>query len=151
LYLDGDIVVQKDPWPVLEEEFAKGGEDLLFQCDCGNFDSHEGCGNICSGVISQRHAASSSSQGGGEVFLLYSFDKDSWEAAEKQDQPYIQNRLRSLGIPYRTLRRDLWGNGHWQMSMKWKTTPWILIHYNYRIGDTKKQAMRKYGHWIIPY
>ena len=87
-----------------------------------------------------------------EYSELYTFVESEWAAASKQDQGYIANRLRTLSIPYKTLRRDLWGNGHWQMSMKWKDDPsWILLHYNYRVGGTKKAAMRKYGHWRIPY
>ncbi len=57
LYLDGDIVVQKDVWPELEGIWggaAAEGVDFLFQCDCFGDGDHENCGVICSGVIAQR-------------------------------------------------------------------------------------------------
>jgi hypothetical protein len=130
---------------VLKEEFAKGGEGLLFQCDCADDENHEGCGAICSGVIAMLRPTP-------EISELYTFDQVDWAKADSQDQRFIGSRLRSLGIPYRTLRRDWWGNGQWQMGLKWKGDPmWVLLHYNYRVGGTKKGAMRKFGHWILPY
>lgn len=143
LYLDGDIVVQRDPWPVLEECFKETDVDFLFQCDCVGVEDHSDCGVICSGVIAQRI---------GEVATpLYEFEKEGWLAADRQDQPYIAQRLKTLGIPYKTLKRSLWGNGDWQKSSRWKEDQWVLLHYNYRVGDTKKAAMRSFGHWRIPY
>jgi hypothetical protein len=142
LFLDGDIVVQRDPWPVLEEEWEQGAPSFLFQCDCVGKEDHEGCGVICSGVIAHRVGS------GAE---LYEFVLEEWLAAERQDQPYIGRRLKTLGIPYKTLRRSLWGNGEWQKGGGWLTTPWVLLHYNYRVGDTKKAAMKTFSHWRIPY
>jgi hypothetical protein len=165
LYLDGDIVVQKDPWPVLELafqerptqqtpsplgegvlglEFEATDVDFLFQCDCVGAEDHSGCGVICSGVIAQRIGEESYSR-------LYEFELEEWLAAERQDQGYIGRRLKTLGIPYKTLGRQLWGNGEWQKSKKWQTSDWVLLHYNYRVGDTKKAAMRSFGHWLLPY
>ena len=137
LYLDGDIVVRRDPWPTLEKEFHTC--PLLFQCDCVGGEDHEGCGNICSGVIAERY---------GTPHTIYEFDPEQWISSKKQDQPYIQGRLH---VPYKTLKRSLFGNGHWQMSERWRNDDWILLHYNYRVGNTKKSAMKKYKHWFIPY
>ena len=56
LYLDGDIVVRVDPWPLILPEFTD--VDMLFQCDCFNTLNHGpdlNCNNICSGVIATRH------------------------------------------------------------------------------------------------
>jgi hypothetical protein len=144
LYLDGDIVVQRDPWPVLEGAWVS--PDLLFQCDCIGSEDHSNCGVICSGVIAHRISDDS-------LARLYEFEQKGWDAAEKQDQPYIGARLKSLGIPYTTLARSLWGNGEWQKSGRWREEfpEWVLLHYNYRMGDTKKGAMRTFGHWRIPY
>lgn len=145
LYVDGDIVFQRDPWPVLEDEWAGSSPALLFQCDCANDNEHSGCGNICSGVIACFHTRFDASK-------LYEMDEALWKEVNKQDQPYIGRRLVNLEIPYKNLSRRLFGNGHWQKSLKWKDDPtWILLHYNFRVGDTKKQAMKSYGHWRIPY
>lgn len=157
LYLDGDIVVQKDPIPVLEEIANQTGCRLLFQCDCAHTQAHEpesdGCQSICSGMIWADHEAL-----GTGLADLYSFDSELWTSCERQDQPYIARRLVATEQPFRTVSRRLFGNGHWQKSLQWQRTneadagnDWILLHYNYRVGDTKKAAMKTYGHWIIPY
>lgn len=139
LYLDGDIVVREDPWPVLSK--VEGG--IVCQCDCVGQENHSDCGALCSGVVLLRHTKCNP-----DVFQVV---QEEWIAADRQDQPYIRNRIAKLGEPLRTLDRSLFGNGHWQMSKLWKTTPWILLHYNYRVGDTKKAAMKVDGHWKIPY
>jgi len=146
LYVDGDIVFQGDPWPFLEQEWLlDGSPSLLFQCDCANAEEHKGCGVICSGVVACRHTDFDSGK-------LYEIDNTLWNEVQKQDQPYIAKRLIEFAVPYKTLARRPFGNGHWQKSLKWKDDPtWILLHYNFRVGDTKKQAMKSYGHWYIPY
>jgi hypothetical protein len=148
LYVDGDIVFQNDPWPVLKEVWSAGGAGLLFQCDCGNANDHSGCGYICSGCIATAHTEANTPS----YTNLYQVEEELWAEVEKQDQPYIGKRLVALGVAYETLSRRIFGNGYWQKSLKWRGDPsWVLLHYNYRIGDTKKQAMKKYGHWRIPY
>jgi len=149
LYLDGDIVVRKDPWPLLLAEFLplRGLEDanLLFQCDCCN-DNHEDkfhCGTICSGVIACRHVA------GQEA--LYTFDKELWNSTARQDQPFIAKRLEITGTPFKMLSRKDFGNGIWQKTGKWKDYDWCLLHYNYLVSSTKKTAMKKENHWLVPY
>jgi hypothetical protein len=138
LYLDGDIVVQRDPWP----ELIDLDGNLFFQCDCGNGIEHTDCGNICSGVIATRHVSPSQAD-------LYNFDPGMWKAALEQDQPYIAARLQQTETPFRTLSRPLFGNGHWQQKGLWKEHDWVLLHYNYRVGDNKKSAMRAAGHWLL--
>lgn len=150
LYLDGDIVIQKDPWPLLQQIFSFSGVDMLFQCDCSHHNEHTQelpCYSPCTGVIATWHRSADVK---GKLQWLYSFDKTAWEAAERQDQPYIRTRLEAQEAPMAAmLPRTEFGNGTWQQSGKWKTTDWILLHYNYRVGDTKKQAMKGVGHWLF--
>ena len=139
LYLDGDIVVQRDPWPELID--LKG--NLFFQCDCAHGNTHDTpCRTICSGVIATRHV--SPSQAG-----LYDFDEALWKESLEQDQPYIAARLEETHTPFTTLSRPLFGNGQWQQKGHWKHYDWVLLHYNYRSGDNKKAAMRAAGHWLL--
>lgn len=145
LFLDGDIVVQRDPWPVLEGLWEAGAKDLLFQCDCGNDEEHLGCGVACTGVVAQRHT------GCVDISEIWRFNKEIWPSCENNDQAFVQKRLKTLEIPYGMLPRPEWGNGTWQKSLKWKNHDWVLLHYNFRVGDTKKAAMKSYGHWRIPY
>lgn len=139
LYLDGDIVVQRDPWP----ELIGLQGNLFFQCDCGHGEHHTApCKTICSGVIATRHVSPSQS-------TLYDFDQALWKECLEQDQPYIAKRLEITNTPFETLARPLFGNGHWQQKGPWKEHEWVLLHYNYRTGDNKKVAMRAAGHWLL--
>ena len=145
LYLDGDIVVRKDPWPLLLKRFDECKMNILFQCECFNADSHEDeadCGSICSGVIATRHI--SVKQAG-----LYIWETNLWEASEKQDQPFIARRLKATGTPFGMLSRRDFGNGAWQKSGKWRNDDWCLLHYNYFVSGSKKSAMQKEGHWLV--
>jgi len=141
LYLDGDIVLNGDPWPVLEGVWsAAAAADLLFQCDCDTAENHSGCSSICSGVIAERHRG---------IHDLYEFHAEEWLVAQKQDQPYILGRLKKLGTPFYTLERNLFANGKYLMDLGWKDGNWILLHYNYMVGPKKKYTMKKHGHWYI--
>lgn len=144
LYLDGDIVVRKDPWPLLLKRFEDLGVNMLFQCECFNADSHEdeaNCGIICSGVIASHHVP--------EQANLYTWEKDLWEVSEKQDQPFIARRLQSTATPFGMLSRRVFGNGAWQKSGRWRDDDWCLLHYNYFVSGSKRTAMQKENHWII--
>jgi hypothetical protein len=146
LYLDGDIVVQKDPWPVL-----KGmSESFVFQCDCFHQEEHlesdaPGCEVICSGVLRIRHTGLTEVEK-----QIFDFDRELWQTCDG-DQSYIAARLKAAGIRPKTLPRRQFGNGTWQKSGAWKDGDWILLHYNYREGNTKRAAMKTFGHWRIPY
>jgi hypothetical protein len=142
LYLDGDIVLNRDPWPVFEDLWENGAPSLLFQCDCADANDHDGCETICSGVIAERYSSQ---------HTLYEFYSDQWIAAERQDQPYISKRLKLLGIPYKTLHRKLFQNGYILSSGAWKDGDWVLLHYNYMVGVRKKLRMKQNGHWTIQY
>ena len=143
LYLDGDIVVRKDVWPLLLKRFEETKVNILFQCECFTVDSHEdqaNCGVICSGVIATHHSSGSN---------LYTFEHALWEASEKQDQPYIAKRLELTATPFAMLSRRDFGNGAWQKSGKWRDYDWCLLHYNYFVSGSKRTAMQKENHWII--
>ena len=148
LFLDGDIVLQENPWPTLDACFRATGATLLFQCDCSNDKEHDEehpCSAACSGVIACDHTQESE-----KVKWLYSFVSEEWLAASQQDQPYLQKRLEKDDAPRAAiLPRREFGNGAWQKSGKWKDGSWILLHYNYRMGDNKKSAMKADGHWKL--
>jgi hypothetical protein len=143
LYIDGDIVVQRDPWPVLDGLWENGMKELAFQCDCSNDEEHIDCGVACTGVIAMKHTYDASP--------IWQFHKETWLKSNNNDQAFVGYRLKELKVDYSTLPRPEWCNGTWQKSMKWKDHNWVLLHYNYRVGDTKKAAMKEQGHWRIPY
>lgn len=144
LYLDGDIVVRKDPWPLILADFATD-VNILFQCDCDNADAHAdgvNCGNACSGVIATRHVSV-------EQANLYTWDLDLWNSVARQDQPFIVRRLASTATPFRLLSRRDFGNGIWQKSGRWKEYDWCLLHYNFLVSSSKRTAMKAENHWLV--
>lgn len=144
MYLDGDIVVKKDPWPLLVSKF--NDVSLLFQCDCSIPLEHEygfNCKNICSGFIATQH------EPGQEA--LYKWESELWEKVLKQDQPFIVKRLDVINIPYQILERRQFGNGVWVKGGEWKDGNWCLLHYNYLVSSSKRTALKENGHWIVPF
>ena len=143
LYLDGDIVIQKDPWPLLLNELDCK-ENILFQCDCSHPQEHtdDVCVSPCSGVILTRHVSQGQSN-------LYELDDELWKASGSMDQIYIMRTLALTSTPYKILGRRQFGNGVWQKSGKWRDGDWTLLHYNYMVSGTKRTEMKGGGHWLI--
>jgi hypothetical protein len=123
--------------------WSSGAKDLLFQCDCANTINHTDCGVACTGVVAINHKTDTS--------CIWEFNKDIWAVSDNNDQAFAQKKMTALKYDYGMLPRPEWCNGAWQKSLAWKDADWILIHYNHRAGDTKKAAMKTYGHWRIPY
>lgn len=135
IYLDSDIGLYRDPVPHLEERLEEA--PLWYQCDEGVVGpcNSNGCPNVCTGVIAIRTEALSP-----ELFVV---EPRSWIKATT-DQDYINDRMRSLGITFRTLTRPLFPNGVWPVG-----SPAILYHFNYCLGDEKVARMRAAGLWFV--
>jgi hypothetical protein len=138
LYLDGDIVIQKDPWPLLSLTSCQ----LAFQCDCSHEEEFHECASPCSGVIWTRHVSTAQA-------AIYQIDEELWKAAGSMDQYYIMKRLALTQTPYKILDRRQFGNGVWQKTGRWKDGNWTLLHYNYMVSGTKRTAMKNAEHWLI--
>lgn len=143
LYIDGDIVIQKDPWPLLDEVLL-GEENLAFQCDCEVEDEHFNCRTICSGVIATRHV--SKDQG-----KIYEFDKDRWDRSCSMDQGFIARGLELYSVPFKILDRRQFGNGTWLRGGQWRDGNWTLLHYNFLVSGVKRAEMKRNEHWLINY
>jgi hypothetical protein len=143
LYIDGDIVIQKDPWPLLDEVLV-GEETLAFQCDCEVEDEHFNCRTICSGVIATRHV--SKDQG-----KIYEFDKDRWDRSCSMDQGFIARGLELYSVPFKILDRRQFGNGTWLRGGQWRDGNWTLLHYNFLVSGVKRAEMKRNEHWLINY
>lgn len=134
IYLDSDIGIYRDPIPHLEkclEEFP-----LWFQCDEGTVGlcNTNICPNACTGIIALCDSAPAS---------LFVIEPRSWLKATT-DQDYINDRMRALGITFRTLTRPLFPNGVWPYG-----PPAILYHFNYCVGDEKVARMRAADLWFV--
>ncbi len=138
LYLDGDIVIQKDPWPLFPSDTSR----LAFQCDCSHEEEFHDCTSPCSGVIWTRHSSV-------DQAVIYEINDALWKAAGSMDQYYIMKTLALTQTAYIILDRRQFGNGVWQKTGRWKDGDWTLLHYNYMVSGTKRTAMKNAGHWLI--
>jgi len=142
LYLDGDIVVQKDPWLLLPGRGPDSSCNLAFQCDCSHEEEFHECASPCSGVIWTRHVSVAQA-------AIYEIHEALWKAAGSMDQYYIMKTLALTKTAYKILDRRQFGNGVWQKTGRWKDGDWTLLHYNYMVSGTKRTAMKNAGHWLI--
>jgi hypothetical protein len=140
LYLDGDIVIQKDPWPSLSSLCPE--YNLAFQCDCSHEEEFHECASPCSGVIWTRHVSP-------QQAVIYEIDEGLWKVAGSMDQYYIMKTLAATQTQYKILDRRQFGNGVWQKTGRWKDGDWTLLHYNYMVSGTKRTAMKNAEHWLI--
>ena len=141
VFLDGDITVKKDFVPHLKDSTEAGL--LYFQCD-ENSDApcscEDNCPNFCTGFIVYRKAEDKS------VEHPFTINQSLWNTC-RHDQDYLQQHIRNLGQPFKTLDRQLYPNGK---MIKHALDPFIR-HYNYRVGSSKKNAMKVRGDWFLPY
>jgi hypothetical protein len=146
VYLDSDITVFSDPLPPLKDYLHD--DPLWFQCDetysggvCAN---HDHCPAPCTGIIAMRL------EGQRPNFdRLFTVAADEWAKSET-DQDYIQRRLISEGIEYKTLNRGQFPNGTFITGDAYKMTAPCLLHFNFIIGQGKQQTMRRLGYWYVP-
>lgn len=148
LYLDSDIAVFKDPLPRIRECLET--HPLWFQCDeklpdsfaCSNPDT---CLNPCSGVIAMRCT--------GETRPLYKrmfeLDSETWKAAVG-DQDYIQSRMATYQISYKTLERTEFPNGIFLANNRFREGDPYLLHFNYLIGKAKQGSLKEKECWVLP-
>jgi hypothetical protein len=69
---------------------------------------------------------------------------DNWK-----EQPYIINRIKKLNIKVKTLDPILYPNGSIYYRFNKEIKSPYLIHFNWVIGDKKKEMMKKYNKWYI--
>lgn len=143
VYLDGDIVVKKDFVPWIHPNTHSN--TWYFQCDENTevpCSAPNDCPNFCTGCIFFKK---------GEVPLEsnpFEVNRQVWNACtNNHDQEYVQKRIRDLGLPFETLDRLAFPNGK---MIKHSPEP-FLRHYNYRIGSSKKEGMKRRGDWLLPY
>lgn len=146
IYLDSDIAVFQDPMPAIEQAFQEA--PLWFQCDeskendftCSN---HNECPNACSGVIAM-HLTDEMRPLLKTVFKV----EDGWKEAVG-DQDYINNRMHTFHVPYKTFPRDKFPNGTFLSENRYKQNDPILLHFNYVIGMDKKRFMKNKDCWLL--
>ena len=143
LYIDGDICVYKDICADIRARLAAA--PMLLQCDEKEDCSGAGCPNLCTGLVAWRHGAD------GGVFKI---DNEAKWSEKPEDQVWFNWKRQKLNLPVVELPREIYPNG--ARVMKTKNNPElaekaICLHYNYRVGGSKKADMKRLGDWLLPY
>jgi hypothetical protein len=146
LYIDGDIIIYKNIVEDIQQRLLDS--PFLMQCDeqvheCTRGDSS--CPNLCSGLIAFQHGAD------GGVFKIT--DEAVW-SQKPEDQVWVNYSIRQNQIPVTALPRIQYPNG--ARATLTKTNPdlsadAICLHYNYRVGNSKKVDMQRFSDWLLPY
>ena len=149
IYMDGDIVVYRDFLADVEGRLDADPTRILFQCDeneprldC----SGATCPTPCSGFLAWRHGGAATP----DLFRIDDSTREVWRECP-EDQVFIQKMLKRSGAAYGTLPRDLYPNGRFSGRGARAGAGGFLLHYNYLIGDAKRQRMRVNGDWLLPY
>ena len=145
IYLDGDICVYKNFLDDIQERLEVC--PLLFQCDENEKEKECSipCRNLCTGLIAFLH---------GHDNGIFKIDDAAIWQQKPEDQVWVNYKLQETGCQHSSLPRELYPNGvrltyikkHPELVEKA-----FLCHYNYRIGNSKKADMKRYGDWLLPY
>ena len=148
IYVDGDIIVNGDIVSDLVNRLDISGAPLLWMpCDqredpCTNPNA---CPNLCTGLVAFRKGIPS------DLFRIT--DAERWKQ-RPEDQVWVNAQIAITGFKAGTLPRPEYQNGVRlpivlrNSDLKLKTLCW---HYNFRVGDSKKADMKRYGDWLLPY
>lgn len=147
-YIDTDIILFKDPTPIMEKALTENLNTIVIsQCDenrskCSNL-IH--CPNICSGVIVFRQSFITKS-------LLNYSEKDI--ITYLTDQHFLCSQFKKLNVSYMTIDKNIFMNGSFpgvrdDGSALTIPSEAVLLHYNYMIGSQKEQNMKKNSMWLV--
>lgn len=137
---DGDIVYENNKFL----EYCLNGlnnneADMI--CQAGNKDivaSSEDC--VCCGFMFIKSSD--------KTLKLFDFNCCNMDVTSTwKEQPYINNKIKTLGINVTLLDKLLFPNGYIYYNHTDKIINPYLIHFNWVIGDEKKTLMKKYKKW----
>ncbi len=140
IYLDGDIAVYKDFVPDILERLEEC--PLLFQCNEGKdaVCSSVNCTTPCTGFICWKKGAD------GGIFNMNNLEQ--WRE-KPEDQVWVGKKLKEYDIKYKSLPRELYPNGTLVSLFATDKKDAFLLHYNYRVGQSKVADMKKNGDWFL--
>lgn len=137
-FTDGDIVYEKqDFMKYLLENI--GDEELLIQSESTNNDLNKD--DVCSGFMFIRSTPNT----------IALFDPINVEQFRHNvgwgDQIYINDIKKK--IKFKVLKLELFPNGDYFYKNYKNITPY-LIHFNWILGNHKKQRMEEHNKWLLP-
>lgn len=141
IHLDTDIVILHDPIDlVLRTLQSMPDVDLLGQCDEGrlNCSSTKGCPNVCLGVVCFRNTplirGLIAPRRWGPLIQKYSGDQEYLNKTLPKDKKASLPSALFIHPPKHGL---------------YNATKTMTYHFNYLVGNKKKEYMKKYGFWSI--
>jgi hypothetical protein len=149
-YIDMDIILFRDPSKTILDKFAENDNiSVVCQCDepeaeCSNFVM---CKGICTGVICFKNSSFNKNLG------IFSYDVEDINKFSS-DQEFLQARLNINHIQYRTVSKTVFMNGSAPIKLSSNEKYSIpstadLLHFNYLVGDQKREKMILYNYWLI--
>jgi hypothetical protein len=153
IYIDGDIAVYRDFVPDIEARLAAAPDTVHMQCDESTRVDCSGtaCPNRCTGFFAWSREGAPAMR---DVLRLGGAEAEAIWRERPEDQPFVNKRLASAGVPVLSLPRGLYPNGAYASMLKKggiMREVAMLLHYNYLVGDAKKGKMRANGDWLLPY
>ena len=152
-YIDTDIYLWSDPTSVMLSEMQLYPDvDIFCQCDEQSItcSDRNKCLNLCSGVFVVR-----TKEG---LTNLFTYEESDIHK-HYSDQHYLHDKLNTLSIRYRTIEKHIMPNGGYYNALynypslqqhKIPIDPSVcLIHFNYMVGNTKKESMKIQGLWLV--
>ncbi|NDB82207.1 MAG: hypothetical protein EB127_05615 [Alphaproteobacteria bacterium] len=147
-YIDTDIILFKDPTPIMIKALSDNPDAIVIsQCDedtlqCSNINK---CPNICSGVIVFRQSFITKS-------LLQYSERDI--ITNLTDQHFLTEQFKKLNVNHVTIDKNVFMNGFFpgvKMDGHVLKIPdeAVLLHYNYMIGSYKEYFMKKNKMWFL--
>jgi hypothetical protein len=142
IYMDGDIAVYNNFVPDILDRLSLSS--LLFQCDEHKKDllcESSTCPWVCTGFIAWKKGIDSS------IFKIN--EVEVWNN-KPEDQAWVNYALKKYDVKYLTLPRNLYPNGMFVNIVGPKNTKEeFILHYNYRIGQQKREDMKRFGDWYL--
>ena len=146
-YIDTDIIVLKNPTPIILNAMTNPDVDIFHQCDeCENKEqfctNKDRCPNMCSGVIVFRTATTP----------ITIFEYTSTDVGQHMsDQDYLVKRIDTAGLRRLSISRHIFLNGVYP-SLDNNDSLILpeeaaLIHFNCMVGYQKKHNMARKGFW----
>ena len=137
LYIDGDIVVRDN---IMNYLLSKSkNKDIVFLND--KRPSKPNLINMCAGFMFIK-----SSKKTQKFFNPENINSKKFNDYTTHDQTYINRNLAKFN--YASLPLDLFPNGpHYYKN--YETLKPKIIHFNYLLGDKKKDEMIKYNQWFL--
>lgn len=142
VYMDSDVVIQKDFTTLFEKYIQELSFDIMFQCDVPyNNCKDENCENLCAGIMILKRSQNTLNS----LNYRAHFQNKTYIAAE---QSYLNDCKERGMIKVKTLPVDTFPNGYYIIRHQTHPDAYV-VHYNYMMGQDKIFHMRNTNNWLI--